>query len=1218
MHPTSASGDATSAQITLSSPPEDIVAFFVVATDPRGAVGARHVTLDITPASTPVTSGNPLAHDTPPWFTTTPITAVPQGADYRYQAIAEDPDGAVSYSLEVPPGLGISLNPSTGLVTWTDVDGPLGPIDLTVTATQGGVSSMQPFALAITDPTMNNAPTIQPAIGLSAVEGTLFLFDVIARDVDAGDFPLIYQLVDDQGNGVTEFDGFSINGNGRINWIATDQNTSFTVRVSDPHGAVDERTFDVTVAPDRSPSVTLRVSSQTPQEGDRILLLVEAADDIGLADVRLKLTDEGSFFSAEGHPLSVSYGVATYVIPAGLSSFDVTASAIDSSGQEASTSPLRINIVSPDPAAPVIEVASPLDGALVREDLDIVGKLYDPEDPDAQLVFYTVTATSDGGDPIVIASEGQSGGSTIIPGISSLANPEAVIATISPFALANGPHRIEITAENAGGHIRTLAFGVMIETDVKLDNFSVSFTDLTVPIASVPIVVQRTYDSFKAHEPGDFGYGWSLNVLTGDLDVQTAQGSGDEVWRDLGLGYAPPLFNGSRVTLTLPGGDTQSFSAVPVPLNPNGSLAGAIASSLIQNYTGLSAVAFLPDPGQESRLDLVGGASYFYPEDYASALPERLQREKFGSMNVIYDDATGDFRDEIGLPFNPASSSQSLDYRLTTADGREYIFDSTTGKLRRYTDAEGRRLEFSPNEIVALNADDVEIGGIRIHRSGDRITRIEDPDGNAITYGYDSHDNLVSVRNRAANAAGTAPTTTLQYGESEYSEAGVQPGVHILTSIHNALNIPVLQVGFDSEGRISKLYDPDGNSAGFSYSFDLPDGRSVETISDAGSTPATTEIVRDARGNVERRVALLDDDLYQVTVFRYDAHGNQTHISIPFETNEADRYQTGLELLTDPMDPGYEASVWESVSVVDASGNVTSSTDALGNTTHFTYTDGQLETITDPLNNLTTNSYSGNRLTETIGAEGLLTRFDYDGRGNLQEVVQVDGDTSEVPQSDFTYDNAGRLASSTDASGVARYFTYDNRGNQTLSYFHWDDPATVPPDIDQTIVHRTFYDVADRVTGTAQYTVADEQFYTAATQLTGDADWETSTEYNAAGQVVQTEDRHGTVTTYHYDARGNVVETRTVSWHEDGSPTWIVTRSAYDTNGRLTFTTDPHVEDDPVGAPQAAPGTRTVYDSLGRVRNAAGVGANHPLRLGGRHLRSRSCLRNQSPHLRRP
>ncbi len=42
-------------------------------------------------------------------------------------------------------------------------------------------------------------------------------------------------------------------------------------------------------------------------------------------------------------------------------------------------------------------------------------------------------------------------------------------------------------------------------------HFTLSFTDLSVPLAGLPIQVIRTYDS-RDQRPGDFGIGWTLDI----------------------------------------------------------------------------------------------------------------------------------------------------------------------------------------------------------------------------------------------------------------------------------------------------------------------------------------------------------------------------------------------------------------------------------------------------------------------------------------------------------------------------------------------------------------------------------------------------------------------------------------------------------------------------------------------------------------------------------
>ena len=51
-------------------------------------------------------------------------------------------------------------------------------------------------------------------------------------------------------------------------------------------------------------------------------------------------------------------------------------------------------------------------------------------------------------------------------------------------------------------HNRTL----IVECKLKVGNVTVSFTDLNIPVAGVPMEVTRTYDS-RDKRVGDFGFG---------------------------------------------------------------------------------------------------------------------------------------------------------------------------------------------------------------------------------------------------------------------------------------------------------------------------------------------------------------------------------------------------------------------------------------------------------------------------------------------------------------------------------------------------------------------------------------------------------------------------------------------------------------------------------------------------------------------------------------
>src|SRR5580704_14047472 len=111
--------------------------------------------------------------------------------------------------------------------------------------------------------------------------------------------------------------------------------------------------------------------------------------------------------------------------------------------------------------------------------------------------------------------------------------------------LQDDSYDLRLTATNTGGLSSITDVTVNVSGILKLGNFSLSFTDLTIPVAGVPITVTRTYDSLTANESGDFGYGWRLDFR--DTQLQSSVPA---------TGYeADDLFNpfqfGTHVYITL-------------------------------------------------------------------------------------------------------------------------------------------------------------------------------------------------------------------------------------------------------------------------------------------------------------------------------------------------------------------------------------------------------------------------------------------------------------------------------------------------------------------------------------------------------------------------------------------------------------------------------------------------------------------------------------------
>jgi len=90
----------------------------------------------------------------------------------------------------------------------------------------------------------------------------------------------------------------------------------------------------------------------------------------------------------------------------------------------------------------------------------------------------------------------------------------------------------------------------------------------------------------------------------------------------------------------------------------------------------------------------------------------------------------------------------------------------------------------------------------------------------------------------------------------------------------------------------------------------------------------------------------------------------------------------------------------------DADGNITKTTDALGNSTHFEY---------DAMNRLT-------KVRLHRGSEELVTIYRYDRRGLVTEEINAARHGTI-----YVYDGNGNLIRKTDADGYVTEFSYDIR-----------------------------------------------------------------------------------------------------------------------------------------------------------------------------------------------
>lgn len=447
-------------------------------------------------------------------------------------------------------------------------------------------------------------------------------------------------------------------------------------------------------------------------------------------------------------------------------------------------------------------------------------------------------------------------------------------------------------------------------------------------------------------------------------------------------------------------------------------------------------------------------------------------------------------------------------------------------------------------------------GGIRVSTAEGIVTTqvrdaygqtisLTDGEGHVTHHTYDSEGNLLS----STDAAGT---TTTSYDKANHAirttDAGGRAVAYSYDAAGRVLTRTVDPEGlkltttysYDTQGNIVTTTDPAGRKVTNHYDLE---GQLTSTVQNEGGLGLTTTLTYDALGHV---VTLIEGDAMtslRVTQYTYDGAGRL--LSTVLDPN-------GLKLTT--------------TYTYDGDGNVIAVKDAAGNTSRTVYDNNNRAIYSiDPLGAVTATTYdaAGNLVGRTVYATAIdpsafatqaptaatmaakvvslpgdrVTRYAYDADNRLRFIQQPNGVVTEQ-----TYDRDGNVVRSgmytqlgtigadfsvaavTQAfAGIperATHYVYDAAGR--LAYRL--DPAG--------IVTATTYDAAGVVTSTTVYataytdnpdaTLAQLQSWSA--QVHNVADHVTRNFHDAAGRTVYTVDAGGYVTSYAYDASGNVIE----------------------------------------------------------------------------------------------
>ena len=872
-----------------------------------------------------------------------------------------------------------------------------------------------------------------------------------------------------------------------------------------------------------------------------------------------------------------------------LGTYQITYTVRDNANNEATIS-RTVNVIDQNEAAPVVVITN-LDSqeiTTVTEPIDIKGSVSD-DNLESWTLSYRETGFVNTTDAVVLAQ-----------GTSNV--DDQVLAKLDPTLLLNGLYEIILKATDENG-LSTIEFSrVLIDGDLKVGNFSISFEDLSIPTAGIPLTVTRTYDTRQRNKKLDFGQGWSL----GFENIRIQEG------RTPGFGW-----------------DVVTYPSGPQGLIPN--------HCIETNNDNIVSVSLADGEVKKFQAKTSPECNQVTPIFEVNMVFEAIGDDNGAKLEAL-NNSSGRLIDGSIFIIGEGVIDPSL-YKLTTKEGREIIIDQSEGVREIYEPELGNRVTITHDGITHSEGASVTF----VRDAEDRITQIVSPDGETLSYSYDGNGDLTAFTNRAVE------TTTFAYLSN--------PNLpHYLEDIIDPRGIRVARNEYDEDGRLTAHIDADGNR--IEYTRDIQ-GR-TETVKDRNGN-STTYVYNDrgdvvAQTNGEGETTTYTYDRFGNELSKTDALGNTQSQTIDnignvlSETDALGNTSTStygvfnqFNTQTDALGRTVISNTYANYEVLDVPilpGPLERITDALGNRILLGYTSAGVNSITDVLGNVTQTEYNssgfitasidalgvrtdytvdemGNRLTETTtrtnaagATDTLTTTHVYDAKDNLIQTTDALGNVTRME-----YNSINKMSADIDANGNRTEYEYDSRGNQSKITYPDGSTATLTYDAENNKLSETdrlgrtttyMYDKVNRLIETILPDVTagdltdnprtkteydDAGRVSAAIDANGNR---TSYGYDAAGRRTNVTDALGNVSTYAYDAVGNqtsftdannntmsyeydVLDRRTKTTYADGTNKSV----GYDALGRKVSETD-----------QAGVTTNYAYDALGRLIKVTDVQAN--------------------------
>jgi RHS repeat-associated protein len=518
--------------------------------------------------------------------------------------------------------------------------------------------------------------------------------------------------------------------------------------------------------------------------------------------------------------------------------------------------------------------------------------------------------------------------------------------------------------------------------------------------------------------------------------------------------------------------------------------------------------------------------------------------------------------------------------RLTSAvlsSGEVYNLTYDTDRLKTITDPMGRVLTFNYDAKGRLSQLVDPAGGITTYAYDDsaanpidrlsRLMSVTFPDGRARLYKYDNPSRKFALTSIATLEAGIEKT----YVTFAYDAANGRAMGNFFGNTNNEAS---------GSGRIKIFYNTDGSSVSYDSSAVVRDAATGNYNLIAANVYPGYATVKRTFTTIQGRVLPTRIDYSHICngcantfeTFSYDTTG--------YLTNQVDRrgitmtytYSTdGRGLITSQTEASGTAvmrtisTTWhptlrvptqviEPLRVInytyDGAGRMlTQSVVANGQTRTTTNTydaNGRLTSVKGPrtdVNDTATYTYrTDGTLYQATNAIGQVTTYAaYDAHGNPTQINNADGSLTTI-----YYDARSRVTSKSSSGGVSQSFTYTTNGmlstetdsyGSVTSYLYDDAHRLIGKNQSNGEKLRYTLDNAGRTIKTETF---DAQNILATTSEAG---------YDGLARVLWRKDANGKITTYTYDANGNVTAIK--------DPNNLTTSTQYDQLNRPILVTNP-------------------------------------------------------------